>query len=207
MPDPADLLPDVSRETLAALQRYVTLLEKWNAKINLVGRGTQPNIWSRHIADSAQLFELAPNAARWVDFGSGGGLPAVVVAILSKENLTDRDMVCVDSDQRKCAFLRIVAQELGLRIAVHAQRIESLKAAPADVISARALAPLPQLLHLAAPNLRNNGTCLFLKGKSWREEVEAARRSWHFSCEAVRSTTSSEAVILKIGELGRVQTD
>ncbi len=195
---------DVSRETFGQLERYAALLTKWNEKINLVGRRTIGDLWSRHILDSVQVYRAAPPCRRWLDLGSGAGLPGAVVAILAKGQGTSTRVTCVDSDLRKGAFLRVVAHDLDVPLEVVTARIEDLPPCGADVVSARALAPLPVLLPLAARHLAHGGICLFPKGKSWREELEAARRSWHFSCDVLPSRTRADAVILRIGEPSRV---
>lgn len=196
---------NVSRETMGRLETYVTLLEKWNPKINLVSRSTLAEIWDRHIVDSGQLLRLAPeNAKKWVDIGSGGGFPGLVIAILSKELHPERYVTLVESDQRKCAFLRTVARETGCDVSVLAERVEKMAPLDADILSARALADLPALLSFASLHLNENGTCLFPKGMNWEKEVEAAQDSWRFDYEAIRSETSQDAVILRINGIEHV---
>ena len=117
----------VSRETIDRLSIYANLLEKWNPRINLVSRSTLDDLWSRHIVDSAQLFELAPVTAKhWVDLGSGGGFPGLVIAILAKELRPELEVVLVESDQRKCAFLRTVSRETNCGAVVHSKRVEEI---------------------------------------------------------------------------------
>lgn len=196
---------DVSRETMDRLKTYVGLLKKWNPAINLVARGTLDDAWSRHILDSAQLFALAPSTARtWLDLGSGGGFPGMVNAILAAERNSNSTHTLVESDQRKCAFLSQVARDLSLEVNVVATRIENLSPLCADVITARALAPLPRLLDLAAPHLAPNGICLFLKGARHREEIAEARVQWHMSYELTPSITDPDSVIMKLKALAHV---
>lgn len=196
---------DVSRETLARLQTYVELLKKWNPRINLVSAPTLDEVWSRHILDSAQLLAHAPKAARsWVDLGSGGGFPGAVVAILAKELRPKLSVTLVEADQRKAAFLRAVARETSVPMHIVAKRIEDVAPGSADVVSARALAPLPDLLTYASRHLAHGGVALLPKGANADREIVAAQAVWRFTCEALPSKTDPEAVILKIGGIERV---
>lgn len=195
---PRGLPGDVSRETLMRLERYVALLEAWNPRVNLVARGTLPEVWTRHIADSAQLLALAPAKTRsWIDLGSGGGFPGMVCAILAAQTRPDLAFTLVDSDRRKCAFLQAVARETGIAAPrIEAARIESLPPRPVDIISARALAPLPTLFEQAARFLHPGTICLFPKGTRADAEIAAAERSWRFMLRRVPSITSPESHIL-----------
>ena len=167
---PADFARDfhVSRETLAALEAYAALLEKWNRKINLVGRETLADLWRRHFLDSAQLLPLLPERPPGrdlviADIGSGAGFPGLVLAILGAG-----EVHLIESDQKKCAFLLEAARAAGADVAIHAQRIEEIAGLEADVITARALAPLEKLLAYARPLLRPGGCALFLRGAAWK---------------------------------------
>jgi len=196
---------DVSRETIAALETYEKLLRKWNPAINLVSASTLNDIWHRHFLDSAQIWRLCPpGATKWVDLGSGGGFPGLVVAVIAKEAAPQLELVLVESDIRKATFLREVSRTLSLNTAIHAKRIEELEPQDGDVVSARALAPLPKLLPLAARHLGNSGICLFSKGESVETELTDARKCWKFTLEKSPSITGSGGIILKIGGLGRV---
>jgi len=196
---------NVSRETFQRLEQYVELLVKWNPKINLVARSTIGDIWDRHIVDSAQIYSLASrNVTNWADFGSGGGFPGLVVAILAKELDPACKVTLVESDQRKCAFLRTVARETGCDVTVLSERVEKLDALNASVISARALADLATLLGFAERHLDSKGVCLFLKGLNWQSEVNHARDSWSFQYEATKSETNQDAVVLKVNEINNV---
>ncbi|WGH80295.1 16S rRNA (guanine(527)-N(7))-methyltransferase RsmG [Jannaschia ovalis] len=186
---------DVSRETTDRLTRYEALLRKWNRAINLVSPSTIDQIATRHIEDSAQILELAPPTRAWLDLGSGGGLPGVVLAILRDDG---RDLTLMEADKRKCEFLRTVRRELGLHYEIVQDRIENAPAQAADIISARALAPLPQLLALASRHAVPKTQYLFPKGQSWRSEIEAARETWQFDCDVVPSRTDPAAAILCI---------
>lgn len=193
---------DVSRETFDKLTTYTALLEKWNPKINLVSKSSLSDLWSRHIVDSAQLFELAPSdAAHWVDIGSGGGFPGLVVAIIAKELRPDMKVTLVESDQRKCAFLRTVSRETMCDATVISKRIEAIDSLNADVLSARALADLGILLEFAKQHLQPSGTCLFPKGLTWEKELETAHDSWQFSHQVSKSETDPNAVVLRIKEI------
>ncbi|SMX32336.1 16S rRNA (guanine(527)-N(7))-methyltransferase RsmG [Maliponia aquimaris] len=205
MISPETLGIDVSRETCARLEQHLALLRKWNPRINLVSRSTLEDASLRHLRDSAQLVTLAPAPLKhWVDLGSGGGFPGLVVAIL----LAERDPACrvtmIESDTRKATFLRTVLRETGIAAQVLAQRIEEAAPQNADVVSARALAPLPKLLAFAQRHLHPDGTGLFPKGESWGKELDDARMEWQFSCTPHTSTTNATAVVLEIGDLAHV---
>ena len=196
---------NVSRETLEWLEKYAELLLKWNPAINLVSKSTLKDLWSRHMLDSAQIFSLAPKTAtRWVDLGSGGGFPGLVVAAMAKESRPDLRVMLVESDQRKAAFLRTVSRELSLDTQILSQRIEDLTEISADVVSARALAGLPRLLSWSETLLRPGGVCLFPKGATVENEIQEALASWSFVAEKFPSRTDSNATILRIGEFRRV---
>ncbi len=159
---------DVSRETMDRLAAYVTLVEKWQQRVNLVSASTLPDIWMRHIWDSAQLAPLVPaGTARILDVGSGAGFPGLVLAVLC-----DAELNLVESDQKKAVFLQTVIRETGIRAIVHNRRIESLPPIGADIVTARALASLDRLLELLEAQLVPGTRCLFLKGA--RAEVELA---------------------------------
>lgn len=193
---------DVSRETLDKLDAYAALLRKWTTKINLISKSTKHDLESRHIWDSAQIYQ--PTDGTWVDLGSGGGLPGVVISILAQGEGADVNMVLVESDQRKSVFLRTCVRELSLACTVVSERIAEIEPAHADVLSARALADLDGLLAMADVHLSPVGRCLFMKGVTWRDEVLAAQENWTFSYDATPSKTHPEAVILEIKEIERV---
>jgi len=196
-------MANVSRETRAQLDRYLDLLRKWTAKINLVAPGTLEQAWERHFLDSLQLLSLVPSSARLVvDFGSGGGFPGMVMAVADSAN-PDRTYHLVESDKRKCAFLRSVRRETSASVTIHESRIEALEPLNAGVAVARALAPLPLLLEFAHRHLGPGGRCLFLKGEKAKQEIHAARAEWQFSCVEHPSMTSEDSVILEIGDLVR----
>ena len=169
---------DVSRETMGRLQRYVEMLAQWQQHINLVGRSTLADIWGRHVADSLQLIRLAPEAARvWIDLGSGAGLPGLVLAI-AMASRPGFHMHLVDSNGKKCSFLQATAAATSAPVSVHHVSIEHLGAAPepikADVVTARALAPLGRLVPLARPFMWKKTVLLLPKGQDVETELTEA---------------------------------
>ncbi|MFY0681985.1 MAG: 16S rRNA (guanine(527)-N(7))-methyltransferase RsmG [Thalassovita sp.] len=200
-----DLNSDVSRETMDRLEIYAALLEKWNPRINLVSKSTISDMWQRHFVDSAQIFDLGPQDARsWVDLGSGGGFPGLVIAIIAAELRPDQKVTLVESDARKSTFLRTVVRETGIKADVLTDRVEKIASLGADVVSARALADLSTLLGFAKHHLKPEGTCLFPKGVSWEKEIKDAGESWRFEHESLKSGTETGAVILRIGDIVHV---
>jgi 16S rRNA (guanine527-N7)-methyltransferase len=196
---------NVSRETIERLEVYAALLQKWNRRINLVAPGTIDALWDRHFTDSAQLLELAPHSAtKWVDLGSGGGFPGAVVAILAHATHPHLVTSLVESDQRKATFLRAIARETDSPFSVITDRAEQAPKSRADVVSARALAPLEVLLGYVVRHTMDGGVALLPKGANAASEVEMARKTWSFSCESNPSVTDQKAAILKIGDIKRV---
>lgn len=194
-------MSDVSRET-AALTDYAAMLRKWNPAINLVSPTTLDEIETRHIADSRALADIASAATgNWVDLGSGGGFPGLVVAICRP----DLHVTLVESDRRKASFLRSVIREIGLKNAtVIADRIESVDPLNASNVSARALASLPQLMPYVQRHLHPDGKAWLMKGRNWQAEVAAGREIWSFDLIAHPSSTNSEAAILEISGINHV---
>ena len=193
-----DPLADVSRETRRRLEVFVETLERWQKAINLVSRNTLDGVWKRHILDSAQVVPLIPATAETLaDLGSGGGFPGLVIAAMRP----DLRVTLIESDARKAAFLGEVGRRMGLenqpKIAI--SRIEAAPPAAADIVTARALAPMKQLLHWAQRHRKDTAICLFHKGKGWQAEVEEAKKEWDFSPEPIASVTDRDAVILRIG--------
>jgi 16S rRNA (guanine527-N7)-methyltransferase len=172
--------------------------------MNLVASSTLPVLWSRHFADSAQLSALAPEARLWLDLGSGAGFPGMVVAIL-EAGRPDFRMHLVESTKKKCAFLAEVARETEAAVDIHAMRIEDLAESAQrlkpDVVSARALAPLPRLLELAGPFFGPGTRGLFLKGREAEAEIEAAREAFDFTVRLHPSVTAADSYIVEIGAL------
>lgn len=189
----------VSRETLDRLAAYAALLEKWQRSINLVGPRTLGDLWTRHFLDSAQLLPLLPDGVRvLVDLGSGAGFPGLVLAVLGVQ-----EVHLVESDTRKAAFLREAARATGSTVTVHARRAEQVEPFRADVVSARALAPLADLLTLAEPFVGPGTTCLFPKGQSVGQELTDAAKAWKMQAETLPSLTDPDAGILRLREVHR----
>ncbi len=204
-PDHIQTKLNVSRETLTRLETLADLLVKWNPRINLVSKSTIDDLWTRHILDSVQVLRSAPaTVEHWVDIGSGGGFPGLVIALMSAEPEAPEKVTLIESDQRKCAFLRTVLRETGVSATVVTERIEKAVPQNADVLSARALADLSLLCGFGERHLSASGAAVFPKGARWEKELQSAQESWSFDCEVVKSITDPEAVILKIGELKRV---
>jgi len=196
---------DVSRETLQRLEAFVALVEKWNPAINLVSRRSLSEIWDRHLLDSAQLFPMIPpGATHLVDLGSGGGFPGAILAILTLDAMPELHVTMVEADQRKATFLSEAVRKLELRGTVVAQRIEALPPQRADVLTARALAPLSTLCGHAERHLDRTGVALFSKGIHVEDEIADARRIWAFSETRIPSKSDRQATILTIRDLRHV---
>jgi 16S rRNA (guanine527-N7)-methyltransferase len=199
----------VSRETIEKFETYAALLKQWQKAVQLVAPSTLDAIWSRHFADSAQLAVEAPVRPRaWVDLGSGAGFPGLVIAVLASDAsspLHGVRMMLVESDTRKAAFLREVARQTGCAVDILGTRIELPstrdKVGPVDVISARALAPLTDLLRLAHPFWQPETLGLFLKGRDVDKEIAAARDDWSFELELKPSLTDPAGRIVCVRNL------
>lgn len=191
----------VSRETLGRLQTYADLVVRWQPAVNLVAPASLPEMWHRHFADSAQVLPLVPVAARsFADLGSGGGFPGLVLAILLAGERGGYDrFVLVESDRRKCAFLREAARQCGIAVEIVSTRIESRETQDSvgqvGIVTARALAPLSRLLGLAAPLFGPDTIGIFPKGRGAAEEVEAARREFAFDVQLEPSRTDEDGAI------------
>ncbi len=191
---------DVSRETSERLAIFADLLIHWNTRINLVSAGDIEQIWSRHIADSLQLLPDLTVGPGFVDLGSGGGFPGLVLAIA-----TGQPVILIESDRRKASFLREAARATATDAIVLAQRIDDVDLPPSRIVTARALAPLPQLLEWASRLLAPDGICLFLKGRRAVSELTAAQTEWHMTVSRRQSRTNPDGVILRLSELRRVR--
>lgn len=190
---------NVSRETFQRLHEFAELVTKWNPAINLVSKASLAHLWTRHVLDSCQVYQVAPkNRSSWVDLGSGGGFPGLVVAILRLEAEPSLRMTLVEVDQRKAVFLRQSARQLNLNVEVISARIESIAPLGADILSARALAPLDQLCGFAHKMLVPQGVALFQKGANFQAELNDAKRNWSFDVEIETSKVDPSAVILKM---------
>ena len=187
------------------LQVFIELLVKWNAAINLVSPTSLADVWARHVADSAQVLDFAPvRRRRWLDLGAGAGFPGVVVSLIAADTDNPVDVTLVESDQRKAAFLSTVSRETGVPMSVQAARIEAIAPQKADIVSARALAPLVKLCAFADRHLAPEGTSLFLKGGHYEAEIEEARRVWSFALDVRASSTDPSGAVLIMKDLRRV---
>ncbi len=202
MPDLVGI--SISVATLAKLQLFQTLVEKWNPRINLVAKSTLPDLWARHIEDSAFVCQNAPRSNIWADFGAGGGFPGLVVAAILQDQAASTRVVLVESDQRKATFLREAARQMDLTVDVLSERVETLAPLAADVISARALASLEVLCGMAERHAAPGGTCLFPKGERFAEEIATARQTWQFDLEARENPGHKGSALLVLRNLRRV---
>jgi 16S rRNA (guanine527-N7)-methyltransferase len=190
---------NVSRETLARLEAYVQLLTAWNRRINLVGPRTLRDVWRRHILDSGQLLaQIPPKARILVDLGSGAGLPGLILAILGVP-----EVHLIESDGRKCAFLREAARITETPVTLHQKRIADVPGFAADVITARALAPLSDLLDHGARFCVPHSILLFLKGETLSEELTQAAKVWNMSHRLVPSISDPSGTILRLEKVTR----
>jgi 16S rRNA (guanine527-N7)-methyltransferase len=196
----------VSRETQERLATFALLLQKWAKAINLVAPSTLAELWSRHIQDSLQIYQLSPGPLRWIDLGSGGGFPGIITAICLTE-IGYGWVHLVESNNKKAAFLRTALQETGARGSVHALRIETApeSLASCERISARALADLDILCGFIEPwAIRNPSLkAFFHKGRDYRREVEISRRRWNLDLVEHPSIVEKDSVVLEISGLSR----
>jgi 16S rRNA (guanine527-N7)-methyltransferase len=198
---PEDFLRDtsVSRETLARLQAYATLLETWNKTTNLVGPSTISDLWFRHMLDSAQLLPFVQDTPGLLDLGSGAGFPGLVLAILGQP-----DVHLVESDQRKIAFLREASRLAGVKVILHPARIESLRSVPSLQITARALAPVGDLLAFTENLASAETKFVFLKGQNVASELSEAHKMWKMRAETHVSRTDPSGRVVILREVSRV---
>lgn len=193
-------LPHVSRETITRWHHYVDALLKWNKQINLIGPVTVDDVWSRHILDSAQLLQHLPkDTATITDFGAGAGLPGLVLA----QSELAPETHLVESNAKKASFLRSQIAHCKGKIGVHNDRIEALEAWESDILTARALAPLPKLFDLLWPFIQKTKLCLFLKGQNVVEEIERATTYWDFEYELTPSLIQKESYVVAIKQIQR----
>ena len=196
---------DVSRETLDALKYFEDLVVLWNPAINLISNSSISDLWSRHIIDSAQLFLFTlPDEGLWLDVGSGGGFPGIVVSIIAKELAPSLRVVLVESDNRKCVFLRTVIRELGLSVKVINDRIENVKLDDVVYLSARALRNLNSLLFIVENNVSRETVCVFPKGRSYKKELVESQKNWKFDFNLIDSNTSEDSKVIVLKGLERV---
>jgi len=196
---------NVSRETAEALDLYVAQLTRWQTVKNLVGPATLAEVWQRHVADALQLLTLAPEAKRWLDLGSGAGIPGLILAIAGRGK-TDFHVSLVESNARKCAFLSETARLTGAPVTVHNARIEAVigTLSGVEIVCARDLAPLSQLLAWTEPLLTSGTTGLFPKGRDAAAELTEAEDAWTFTRDLIPSRTDSQARIVRVTSLSRV---
>ena len=198
--DEALRLTPVSDDALARLDKFAALLTDWQRRINLIAPSTLPHIWTRHIADSLQLLPLAPNAKIWVDLGSGGGFPGIPLACALAQT-PGADVHLVESNGKKAAFLREAVRITGVPATVHPERIENFGdsfGGNADVVTARALAPLKSLCDQAFPLLAKGAIGLFLKGQDVEAELTEAAKYWTVEAGLKPSVTSRDGVIVVV---------
>ena len=201
-------LVPLAPETQARLAIYVDLLGRWRKVTNLISEASFAEVWTRHIADSAQLLALAPHARRWVDMGSGAGFPGMVIAI-QLADVAGARVHCLESDRRKCAFLREVARATGAPAEIHPVRIESIdpeSLAPVDAVTARALAPLPRLLEFAKVWIAQGAVGVFPRGRSAEAQLETTPAAQDFAIEFVASKLDPEAAILRVRSASKARS-
>ncbi|MGN6570231.1 MAG: 16S rRNA (guanine(527)-N(7))-methyltransferase RsmG [Pseudolabrys sp.] len=201
-------LTPVSRETLTRLETFVDLLLQWQKTTNLISPATIPNLWTRHVADSLQLLDITPSAKVWVDFGSGGGFPAIAIACALADR-TGAKVHLVESNGKKAAFLREAIRATGVPAVVHARRIEDCGDSfgdKTDVVSARALAPLKILCDQAFPLIAKGAIGLFPKGQDVAAELTEAAKYWRVEARTIPSRTSPEGCIVVVEGLERLKS-
>jgi 16S rRNA (guanine527-N7)-methyltransferase len=189
----------VSRETLARLKAYADALTDWNARHNLVSKNSLADLWRRHFWDSAQLTPLIPAGAKnLADLGSGAGFPGLVLAAM----LPNLAVTLFEVTAKKCAFLQVATERMGLSVAIENARMEDLPPRAFDVVTARAVAPLPRLLEYAHSFMGPNSVCLFLKGQNVGSELTEAHKCWNMKLSQVPSQTDPSGAIVIVRELG-----
>ena len=187
----------LSSDQKQRLEKYSSLLIKWNQRINLIGRSTIEDLWQRHIIDSAQLVNFIGQGSKQIaDLGSGAGLPGVVLSILTNHKLT-----LIESDKNKCVFLRQVKRELDLDIDIVEDRIENIKDTKFDVIVSRAMASVDKILNLGYPLLHPEGNMVLLKGESHQMELDDASHKWQFEVAKHNSQTNNDGAILVLDKI------
>jgi 16S rRNA (guanine527-N7)-methyltransferase len=193
-------LVPVSRETESRLATFVQLLDRWRHTINLISNPTFASVWTRHIADSAQLQALAPDAKSWIDMGSGAGFPGLVIAI-QLADVPGANVHCIESDTRKCSFLRETIRATGAAAQVHSVRVETIEPkslGAVDAVTARAFAPLPLTLELARPWMERGAIAVFPRGESAKDQIAALPEASAYAIETLQSVVNPKAAILRI---------
>ena len=192
----AEYLSGIDADTMDRFEIYLALLSKWQRAINLVGKNTLANAWRRHILDSAQLLPHIEKDLKIADLGSGAGLPGLVIAIATGANVQ-----LVESDQRKATFMREVARETGTDVDVHVARIEDLPSLDADIVTARALAPLPKLLPWVYRHLKKGGKSVLMKGAGVDQELTESTKQWTMNVVRKFSISDASGTILIVNDL------
>ena len=197
---------DVSRETIEALGRYHLLLDKWSKQINLVGPSTLKQFWSRHVLDCAQLLPVAgPSVSTIADFGSGAGLPGLILATILKDRRSDSLITLIDVSAKRCAFLREAARVLDVKVQIQHQKIQDVDIFPVDLVTARAFAPLEKLLGYSHPWAMQGARLVFPKGEDVQREIDEASTNWSFQSKITLSVTDSRGCIIEILDLKRLE--
>ena len=192
---------DVSRETIDNLNVYVDILKKWNTTINLVSKVSIKDVWNRHILDSAQLFKFVTHdMTKWLDIGSGAGFPGLVIAVLAKRSFPNLEVTLIESDKRKCVFLNEVVRELDLNVKTVSKRIEDCPPQDADVISARALTQLENLLFYFILHGRFDCKGLLIKKKSIKNEIESVKNIDMFRIKLSASEVDKTGYLIEVGK-------
>lgn len=195
---------DVSRETYTGLETFQNMVLEWNNKFNLISKSSAEDIWNRHILDSLQLLKfINDKAEKLYDFGSGAGFPGMVLAIAIKDIFPNLKVSLMESIRKKTTFLNEVKTKLNLDVDIYNERVENLKLPKADIITSRAMASLEKLLNYAYPFCKKETELLFLKGKTWEDEIKTALIKWKFDYEAFESITDKDGKILFIKNIRR----
>jgi len=202
-PEDITSLANVSRETSERIGVLIDTLEEWSSQLNLIGRNEWRHIWRRHVFDCAQILEHIPRDAEVVDLGTGAGFPGLVVACaLSAEGIGKTHLV--EKSAKKCLYLTAAIEAAKLNAIVHNQRSEEVASVSADIVTARAFAPLPRLLASSSHLFQKDTLAVLHKGQNWKEELTEAAKTWNFSSEAIPSRSGGSGVILKIWGVQRV---
>ena len=196
-------LGNVSRETLERIECVIRTLKEWSDRLNLIGRNEWRHIWRRHVWDSAQLLDHIPLDSQVVDLGSGAGFPGLIIASALTVEGSGR-VHLIEKSAKKAIFLRAAIEAAELRVDVHACRTDEVESVEADIVTARAFAPLPRLMVSASHLFEKDTIGLFHKGEKWKEELTAATKTWKFSSEAIPSRSGGSGVILKVWGVQRV---
>ena len=193
---------NVSRETFDRLEAFSNDFRSWADRINLVAPSTRDEFWRRHMADSLQLLSIKPSAVTWVDIGTGGGFPGMIVAIALAER-NDSRVTLIESNRKKCGFLQMAKAKYAPQTQILPMRVQDAvpQIEPPNVVSARALADLDSLLAMTGPWLEQGSIGLFMKGREYVGEVEKSRTNWRFDLVAYESRTASDAAILEVSDI------